>query len=112
MQGDNGLFALYTPSGDLDLYNSMRWGGNGKTSQWQLAHCGWPVAICRPGSAKGVQAVVKFFSENCKAIEGLTLAIACGRHGHTSMPNNALVLYMSGMKEVKVDTTAMTVTAQ
>lgn len=87
------------------LYVDARWNGLNRTKQWSLGTVGWPSGIARVTTVEQVQAVVNYAREHCYPA-GISLAVACGRHSHASMPTNALVLDLSGMNEVKVDAAA------
>lgn len=69
------------------------------TYTWNLDVIGYPAAICTCYTIEHVQAVVNFAREYCEP-RGILLAVTSGRHSRSAMPDNALVLDLSGMKDV------------
>ncbi|KAL1500669.1 hypothetical protein AB1Y20_013316 [Prymnesium parvum] len=71
------------------------------TYTWNQDVIGYPSAICTCYTLEHVVAVVNFACAHCKPA-GIELAVTAGRHSRAAMPDNCIVLDMSGMKDCEM----------
>mmetsp|Transcript_66380 Transcript_66380/g.187008 ORF Transcript_66380/g.187008 Transcript_66380/m.187008 type:complete len:530 (+) Transcript_66380:61-1650(+) len=95
-----GAENLATPE-DGSAYQHRRFHGQGHTESWNIHAIGHPSAIATATCVEHVQAIVNYAREHCLPAD-VPFSVAGGRHGHLYMPNNGLVLDVSGLNSVSI----------